>query len=307
MALIINGETIDDEVVSQEFSNVKAYFQQRGDISCCERDAEFRKTATDNLITRILLVQEARRTTEPVAPAEVDQALENLKKEHGGAEKFYAAFNLVPDQEGIVKRDLESSLLVQKMLERLAAADPEPAEADLEDYYRKNIERYKTAEEVRASHILKRLSRGVDRTKVFEELREVRGRLLAGADFDAAAREHSDNCKEEPGEAEKPQGDPIDLGFFRRGTFVEEFELVAFSLGDGEVSPVFLTPFGYHLVKRTGRKPATPKPFEEIRAAVRDHFLEERRRLKVEAYAGELRARACIEGLEEESPQTHGH
>ena len=48
-----------------------------------------------------------------------------------------------------------------------------------------------------------------------------------------------------------------DLGFFRRGTFIPEFEVVAFSLKEGEVSPPVLSSLGYHLIrlnKRAGEK-----------------------------------------------------
>jgi len=48
-----------------------------------------------------------------------------------------------------------------------------------------------------------------------------------------------------------------DLGFFRRGTFIPEFEKIAFSLKEGEVSPPVLSSLGYHIIKlnkRAGEK-----------------------------------------------------
>ena len=48
-----------------------------------------------------------------------------------------------------------------------------------------------------------------------------------------------------------------DLGFFRRGTFIPEFEKIAFSLKAGEVSPPVLSELGYHIIKlnrRAGEK-----------------------------------------------------
>jgi peptidyl-prolyl cis-trans isomerase C len=41
-----------------------------------------------------------------------------------------------------------------------------------------------------------------------------------------------------------------DLGSFGRGKMVREFEVAAFSLQKGQISPIVKTKFGYHLVKR---------------------------------------------------------
>jgi parvulin-like peptidyl-prolyl isomerase len=170
------------------------------------------------------------------------------------------------------------------MLERLGAGDPPPADADLRDYYERNIDAYKSAEEVRASHILKAPARGEQRETAYQELREVRAKLLAGEDFEPLARKHSDKAD-----------DHVDLGFFKRGELAEEFELVAFSMNVGEISPVFASPFGFHLMKVTERKPATAKPFEEVREQVLADFLADRQQEKTRKLVEELQAKAVIE------------
>jgi peptidyl-prolyl cis-trans isomerase SurA len=66
-------------------------------------------------------------------------------------------------------------------------------------------------------------------------------RVQAGEDFADLAREHSDDV----GTASLGG----DLGWFRRGQMVPEFENAAFALGAGRVSGVVESVFGYHIIK----------------------------------------------------------
>ena len=295
MALIVNGERIDEEILRQEFSGIKSHHAHRGQVSCCERDDEFRRLAVDNVVAQTLLLQEARRTIPPVPEAEVEAALRRIQEEHGGPEKFYAAFQLTPDDEPRIRRDLEARLRVETLIEQVAGAGPEPTREELEAYYARNLERYRTAEQVRASHILKNPGRGEDRARAMELLRGLRERALAGEDFEALAREHSDRARRDDASAPAGEGDGLDLGWFARGEILEEFEAVVFSLREGEVSPVFVSPYGFHLAKLTGRRPPEPVPFDRIRDRVREDFLAERRDERLRALLAELRGKATIE------------
>ena len=287
MAIVINGQRVEDDVLNVEFSNIKSYFESLGNVSCCERDPEFRGYARDNVVARVLLAQEAQRAVSPTPADEVEAALDKLKEEHGGEERFLMIIGATPDQLDIVRRDLEADLRVRRLIDGLVAEDPEPTDPELLAYYEQHIDAYKTPEEVRASHILK-ASRGEKRHDAYEQLRTLRQQLQGGADFETLAKSHSDKGDEH-----------IDLGFFKRGELAEEFEIVAFSMNVGEISPIFATPFGYHLIKLTDRKPATPRPFEEVRDAVREQMLTERKQEKTKALVKELQARAKIEEVEE--------
>jgi peptidyl-prolyl cis-trans isomerase SurA len=72
--------------------------------------------------------------------------------------------------------------------------------------------------------------------------------LRKGADFATAAKRFS----QDP--ASQEQGG--ELGWFRRGQMVPEFEAVAFSLKPGAVSDPVETPFGYHIIQVQRIQPA---------------------------------------------------
>ena len=288
MALIVNGRRIDDAILESEFSQIKSYYEQLGNVSCCERDPEFRGYARQNVIARALLAQEAQRQTPACSEEEVEAAVAKLITDYGGEARFYAATGASPSQMHLVRHDVEVDLRVKKMVDAICA-DIQPDEAELRRFYDEHLSLFMTAEEVRASHILKAPKRGEQRAEAYEELRKLRDQLLKGADFDALAKAHSDKAEEH-----------IDLGFFKRGELAEEFEAVAFSLEVGEISPVFISPFGYHLMKLTERKPSVPRPFDEARADVEQQVRDLQRQERVRKLVEELQSRAAIEDVEEQ-------
>ncbi len=82
-------------------------------------------------------------------------------------------------------------------------------------------------------------------------LEEIREEALAGEDFAALAAAHS----QDPGSAASGG----DLGWFRRGNFVKEFEDAAFALPEGGISDVFETAFGFHVIQVERSRPSERK------------------------------------------------
>lgn len=76
-----------------------------------------------------------------------------------------------------------------------------------------------------------------------QQIQSILDNLQAGGDFGSLAREHSD-C---PSSAKGG-----DLGSFGRGQMVGPFEDSAFGMEVGQTSGVVETPFGYHIIQRTG-------------------------------------------------------
>ncbi len=142
-------------------------------------------------------------------------------------------------------------------------------ETQIEDYYQYHREEFDQPEEVEAAHILVRTSANASEEEKLTarlKLENLRNEIIQGKDFAAMAREHSDD----PGSAS--QGG--DLGYFRRGAMVKPFEEAAFGLKVGELSQPVETPFGYHLIKLTGRKEAKPSTLAGVRGKILDRLKE---------------------------------
>ena len=284
MPLVVNGQTIDDAVIEQEFSAIKAHYESLGSISCCERDDEFRGYARENITFRALLTQEALRAIPEPREEEVSRAFDKLKEDYGGSDQFYASMNLSPEQDELIRRDLSVNLQVESLRASASESLAAPTTADCRQHYEDNIEQFSDEDEVRASHIFKSVRKTEKREAIFKALCEVRLRLAEGANFSELARQHSDKPEEE-----------IDLGYFKRGELMDEFEIVAFSMKEGEVSPVFSTPHGFHLAKLTGRKAGQPKPFDSVRADIEAELMAQQQDAKLQEMVDKLKKYATIE------------
>jgi parvulin-like peptidyl-prolyl isomerase len=297
MALRINQETIDDEIIEQEFRHIKGHYERTLQVACCERDPEFRAMAKDNLASRALLQQESFRRHPQVSDDEVQERLKKLIDQAGGEDRFYFNIGMPDKNEQAVRENVAGGVRLDKTLAEIYAPEPEPSEADLLACYEANLKLFLTEEEVRASHISLNLSSAKSRREVYDLLRELRNQALEGADFDALGAEHNSN-----------KDMSADLGWFKRGEFMEEFETIAFSMRENEISPVFVTQLGFHCCKLTGRKPAVPKPFEEVKDQVRLRLLEEHRDKKFNEFVEELKKSAQIEDTDpEENCGCSGH
>ncbi len=156
---------------------------------------------------------------------------------------------------------LQKRLVIQKVMKEIQEA-PTVSEEEVRAHYEQNKDLYSTTQ-VRASHIL--VSTEAKAREILEEVRKDPER------FAELAKQHSTDP------ATKDRGG--DLGFFGQGRMVPAFESAAFALKQvGDISDVVQTPFGYHIIKLTGRREGKIRPFEEVKDRIRVQLLSQRRR-----------------------------
>jgi peptidyl-prolyl cis-trans isomerase C len=280
----VNGEVLEDEVIEAEFRQIKGHFERTLQVSCCERDPEFLSMAKENLITRALVNQASVKHFPEVDPTEAAQRLARLKEEAGGEQQFFLRIGVPVADDALVLPQIESGVRVDKLLSHINGAEDDPTDAEVRAYYESHTQDFLSEEQIHACHISKGLEGAKSRAEVYQRMRELRREVTAGTDFMTVA-------DRERGEAQQQ----IDLGWFRRGEFMEEFETIAFSMEEGELSPVFTTQLGFHLCKLMGKRSPAPLPFYEIRDAVKTRLIDESRDAKFNAFVADLRATASIE------------
>ena len=126
--------------------------------------------------------------------------------------------------------------------------------------------KYKVPEQISASHILfSTKSRKPEEALVLAQ--DARAKLAAGADFNALAKQISDDPS-----AARNRGH---LDWFSAQGMDPAFSKAAFALPkEGAISEPVLSSFGYHLIRLEGRRPPRTRSFDEVK----DEVLDEMRR-----------------------------
>ena len=106
----------------------------------------------------------------------------------------------------------------------------------------------RVGEEVEANHIMLMKQRGSNLTEMKHLADSLHTLLVNGADFaDLSARFNQDK---------RARANGGSLGYIAAGKLPYEFETLAYSLGDGEISDVLETQFGFHILKGGKHRPA---------------------------------------------------
>ncbi len=204
------------------------------------------------------------------------------------------------DKDPEVKAEIEEQvrmILARHYFERRILKDLKVSESEAQEYYLAHKKDYQLPERIQARHILIRVPEGAgpeDEAAALKKAREIRKKLLAGADFSEMARKYS----EDPGT--KDRGG--DLGLFARGQMIPEFEEAVFKLKVGEISPPIKTRFGYHLVRVEARVPAQVQPYEKVKEQVVQDLLEAKKQERLSAVLKELKKKYPVEVHPENLP-----
>ena len=105
-------------------------------------------------------------------------------------------------------------------------------------------------DEIRARHILIEIPEGVegkDTMQYWDKINEVYKKATSGETFTRLVDRYSDDSSIE----RKLHGD---LGFFKWGKMVDEFQDAAWVLKKGEISPIVRTKYGYHVIKMLDKR-----------------------------------------------------
>jgi len=237
----VNGNSITDTDFYKEQESLPPYLKPMTETP------EGKKEMLDTMVVRELIMQQAQKDGIDKSPA-VAAKLEDLKKR----------------------------IIVEAYLKKKVEESANVSDAELQEFYKKNLDKFKTGDQIKASHIL---------VKSEAEAKEIEKQLKGGASFEELAKKHSID-------GAAPKGG--DLGWFGKGSMLPDFEKVAFSLKEGQISGIVPTKFGYHIIKVTGKRPAGTRSFEEVKDQIKAAVAPEKQQEVFKKLKEELKKGAKI-------------
>lgn len=254
MAQMVDGVlgVVGEEVIlKSDVESQYAYMMANGQ----KDDGTLRCQVMEKLVIEKLLLNKADQDSIEVTENEVENELtrriDYFIQGYGGVENLEEVYQKpLVEIKAELRPEIKNQLLIQRMRDKVLG-DISVTPREVRKFYNQIPEDSLPLlpSEVELYHlaVLPKPSKA-SKAETKNMLKDLRGKIVNGEmDFEAAAKRYSEDF----GSA-KLGGK---LGEFGRGKMVPEFEEIAFQMKVGDISDVFESPFGYHIIKlhkRTG-------------------------------------------------------
>jgi parvulin-like peptidyl-prolyl isomerase len=286
---VVNDEAVTLSEIQEEGQPVvRKIFQDFVGPERERRLEEAQQQVLNDLIDRRLMYQLAKREGMLPSTAEVNGAIEELKRNNKATDD--AQFRAMLKAEGLtieqVRRTVAERLAIGRLIARQVRSSIIISEDELLKYYESNREKFQRVPEAEMRHILFVPPPGeAGEAAIRDRAEEARAKIIAGADFAEVGRQYSDPSSGASG---------TETITVHRGELAPEIEAAAFGLPPGAVSPPIRTAAGLHLIKVERVQTEPVAPFAEVRESIRDQLFQEKFEGKRKEWLAGLRSRASI-------------
>ena len=208
-----------------------------------------------NLIVQKLLVNQAKLDSVEVKDEEVENQLDAridrlllyFNQDPAAIEEYYGQG--IEEIKQTMRTDMKSQMLAERMqgdITTRASISPSEVKEFFGAIPKDSLPYFNSEVEIREL-VYKPKINEEEREKALKHIEELRTRIVDdGEDFAELAKKYSDD----PGSGAAGG----DLGWQKRGTFVQAFEAMIYKLEKNQISPIVETEFGFHIIQMLERR-----------------------------------------------------
>lgn len=289
---VVNDDIILKSELMARVMPMVADLDDIGDVRERERRRrQLTEQILEEMVNENLMMQAAVASGLEVEAKEVQAALDEIKKQNSlddaGLEQALAMQGYTISA---YKDDVRRQILRMRAVNSLVRPRVTITDEDVRARYDAMGRRSSAVSKVRLHHVLvslpeepteKQLAAAKDRAgEVIEKAR-------AGTDFEALARDYSDDT------ASAETGG--DLGWIERGSITTEWEVIVFSMDEGEVRGPISGPQGLHVFYVSEVEKSELQEFDELKEEIRNELYRKDMDKKTREWLDELRKKAYID------------
>ena len=284
----VNGVDISGDTISRELKKAVQQYKKRGMPLNASQEKSAAKKLIDDEIGRTLLVLKAQDSGINITKDMLEKRLKEVQAKFRSDAVFehkLADRGMTLDQ---YRAELETDLYMDQIIKKEIEPKIKIPENETRDYYEKNKNKFASQEKVRASIILLKFNPSQGKAgeqKALKKFESILDQIRNGADFAAMAKRFSEDSLASKGG---------DLGFFTKKQMLPAFSNRAFKMKAGEVSDIFRTGHGFHVLKVTDKKPAGASPFEAEKEKIKDFLIQKKVSQATHDYIEALKKQAKI-------------
>jgi len=286
----VNNEIVTLSTVKSKVAIVLSRIDPSDSDGVKKTEKQLMQLSLDSIIDEKLQVQEGKRKGLIVNEEMVDKAIDDIYKNNNITAN---QFKLILEKEGrdfaSYKKIIHDQILSSKVVHMQLQGAPLSSNRDTFKYYKINKKKYWVPSKVVVSQIMfinakDALQSDVKLKRI--KAQEVLGLLRSGNDFSDLAKKYSEDITGSLGGR---------VGIIERGTTLPKFEEIAFNLKLDEVSNVFQTENGIHIIRCDDIISGYFKSYKDVKSEIKGLLDLKKNNEYFTSWMRELRESAFIE------------
>jgi peptidyl-prolyl cis-trans isomerase SurA len=297
----VNGEIFTKSDLEQRQIAALRQKGQAIDLKSDPNNAQLRKALDEitpqimvDAIDEMVVVQRGKELGYTLSDQQFKSVVDNIRKENKieTDEQFQAALKAENLSMADLRRNLERSMISQRVQQNEVMAKIGVTDEEAKKYYDSHLSEFTTPPTVTLREILvavvgdpKVMNVAADEAAQAKAL-QIRKRAMSGENFEKLASEVSDS----PSKANAGLIGPLSVN-----DLSPELRKMIDSMKAGDISEPVRTPRGYQLLKLETITPTATMPLDKAREQISERVFTDKRKAEYLKYIQKLRAQAIIE------------